>query len=188
MPGLFGLWRFKLAVVSDGFSRFPLAARVFLQEPTAQSILRLFEIDVERFAVPRHLVTDQGSQFIAKEFLDRVKELGALHRFGAIGKTGSIALIERLWRTLKQYLALVAFKPLVLDELEQRLILGLAHYAVLRPHPGLAGATPAEVYFGQDPVSRHAIPPHPLADAPASASPISKSRPTILIPSKGSRS
>ena len=122
MPGLFGLWRFKLAVVSDGFSRFPLAARVFLQEPTAQSILRLFEIDVERFAVPRHLVTDQGSQFIAKEFLDRVKELGALHRFGAIGKTGSIALIERLWRTLKQYLALVAFKPLVLDELEQRLI------------------------------------------------------------------
>ena len=122
MPGLFGLWRFKLAVVSDGFSRFPLAARVFLQEPTAQSILRLFEINVERFAVPRHLVTDQGSQFIAKEFLDRVKELGALHRFGAIGKTGSIALIERLWRTLKQYLALVAFKPLVLDELEQRLI------------------------------------------------------------------
>ena len=141
VPGLFGLWRFKLAVVLDGFSRFPLAARVFLQEPTAQSILRLFEIDVERFAVPRHLVTDQGSQFIAKEFLDRVKELGVLHRFGAIGKTVSIALIERLWRTLKQCLALVAFKPLVLDELHQRLTLGLAHYAFRRPHQGLAGAT-----------------------------------------------
>ncbi len=159
VPGLFGLWRFKLAVVLDGFSRFPLAARVFLQEPTAPSILRLFETAVERFGIPRHLVTDQGSQFIAKEFRDGVKELGARHRFGAIGRTGSIALIERLWRTLKQGLALKAFKPLVLDELERRLTLGLAHYAFLRPHQGLGGATPAEVYFGQIPVSRHAIPP-----------------------------
>jgi len=159
VPSLFGLWHFKLAVVLDGFSRFPLAARVFWQEPTAQSILRLFETTIERFGMPRHLVTDQGSQFIAKEFRDRIKELGVLHRFGAIGKTGSIALIERLWRTLKQGLALKAFKPLVLDELQQRLTLGLAYYAFIRPHQGLAGATPAEVYFAHDPVSRHAIPP-----------------------------
>ena len=51
-----------------------------------------------------------------------------------IGRTGSIALIERLWRTLKQCLALKAFKLLVLDELERRLTLGLQHYAFLRPH------------------------------------------------------
>ena len=159
IPGLFGFWRFKLAVVFDGFSRFPLAARAFLQEPTAPSIFRLFETAIERFGMPRHLVTDQGSQFIAEDFRDRVHDLGIRHRFGAIGKTGSIALIERLWRTLKQCLALKAFKPLVLDELEQRLTLGLAHYAFLRPHQGLAGATPAEVYFGHDPVSCHAIPP-----------------------------
>ena len=159
IPGLFGLWRFKLAVVLDGFSRFPLAARVFLQEPTAQSILRLFEAAVERFATPRHLVTDQGSQFIAKEFLDRLKQLGVMHRFGAVGKIGSIALIERFWRTLKQHLALKTFKPLVRDELEQRLVLGLHHYAFLRPHQGRAGATPAEVYFAQKPLSHHAIPP-----------------------------
>lgn len=61
--------------------------------------------------------------------------------------------------TLKQGLALKAFKPLVLDELQQRLTLSLAHYAFIRPHQGLAGATPAEVYFGHDPVSRHAVPP-----------------------------
>jgi len=159
IPGLFGLWRFKLAVVLDGFSRFPLAARVFLQEPTAQSILQLFETAIERFATPRHLVTDQGSQFMAKEFIDRIKVLGVLHRFGAIGKTGSIALIERLWRTLKHQLALKVFKPLVADELEQRLALGLHYYAFLRPHQGLTGATPAEIYFGQKPLSHHAIPP-----------------------------
>ena len=122
---------------------------------------RLFETAVERFGIPRHLVTDQGSQFIAKEFLDGINELGVLHRFGAIGKTGSIALIERLWRTLKQTLMLKSFKPLVLDELKQRLALGLHRYAFLRPHQGLSGATPADVYvyFAQQPISHHAIPP-----------------------------
>ena len=132
---------------------------MFLQEPTAQSILRLFDTAVARFAIPRHLVTDQGSQFIANEFRDPVNELGVLHRFGAIGKTGSIAIIERLWRTLKQRLMLKTFKPLVLDELEQRLASGLHHYTFLRPHQGLGGATPAEVYFGKESLSHHAMPP-----------------------------
>ena len=37
-------------------------------------------------------------------------------RFGAVGKKGSIALIERLWRTLKDTLGLRLLRPLARSE------------------------------------------------------------------------
>jgi hypothetical protein len=37
--------------------------------------------------------------------------------------------------------------------------LGLVHYAHFRPHQGLGGATPAEIYFGRTPSHVSAIPP-----------------------------
>ena len=58
-------------------------------------------------------------------------------RFGAIGRTGSIALIERLWRTLKDALGLKNLRPLVGEDLQRKLELGLVHYAHFRPHQAL---------------------------------------------------
>ena len=75
------------------------------------------------------------------------------------GRAGSIALIERLWRTLKDTLALRPFKPLVLGECRRRLELGLLHYACFRPHQALGGAAPAEIYFGLKPAHLSAVHP-----------------------------
>jgi hypothetical protein len=88
-----------------------------------------------------------------------LKTLGIRQPFGAVGKTGSIALIGRLWRTLKESLELRSFKPLVQRELERRVELGLLYYAFFKPHQALRGATPAEIYLGQKPA-------HTLATAP----------------------
>ena len=159
IPSLFGLFRFKLAVIFDAFSRFPIGARVFPQEPTAEAIVQFFRETVQRFGLPRHLVTDQGSQFTAKCLRDALTNAGVRQRFGAIGKVGSIALIERFWRSLKHSLALKHVKPLVLRELEERVELDLLHYAFLRPHQSLDGATPAEVYLGPERAHLSAIPP-----------------------------
>jgi hypothetical protein len=74
--------------------------------------------------------------------------LGVKQRFGAVGKKGSIALIERLWRTLKDTLGLRLLRPLVAEDLMEKIEIGLVHYAHFRPHQGLGGATPAEIYFG----------------------------------------
>jgi len=63
---------------------------------------------------------------------------------------GSIAIIERLWRTLKDALRLRSFKPLTKRELQRRLELGFYYYTYLRPHQGLGGATPAEIHFGRE--------------------------------------
>ena len=80
-------------------------------------------------------------------------------RFGAIGKKGSIALIERLWKTLKDALGLRLLRPLAAEDLMEKIGLGLSHYAFFRPHQGLGGATPAEIYFGRTPSHLSAIPP-----------------------------
>jgi hypothetical protein len=74
-------------------------------------------------------------------------------------RKGSIALIERLWRTLKDTLGLRLLRPLAAEGLMEKVELGLVHYAHFRPHQGLGGATPAEMYFGRTPAHLSAIPP-----------------------------
>ena len=51
---------------------------------------------------PRHLITDQGKQFRGEVFSDWCRERGIRQRFGAVGKQGSIAVVERMIRTVKQ--------------------------------------------------------------------------------------
>jgi hypothetical protein len=46
--------------------------------------------------------------------------------------------------------------------------LALEYYSSLRPHQGLGGATPAEVYFGLEPAAERAKPP-PRKGQPGSA-------------------
>jgi hypothetical protein len=63
IPGLLRFFSFRLAVVVDVFSRLPLAAKVFLSEPSSRDIVRLFAAAARRFGPPRHSVSDQGPQF-----------------------------------------------------------------------------------------------------------------------------
>lgn len=159
IPGFLRLFWFKLAVVLDVFSRTPLAARVFLAEPSGQAIARLFAATARRFGPPRHSVSDQGAQFTSRAFGRALARLGVRHRYGAIGRTGSIATIERFFRTLKSIARLRARPPLLRTDLERRLTLAFDYYVWLRPHQGLAEAAPAEFYFGRKPAYLDAISP-----------------------------
>lgn len=159
VPSLFRIFSFKLAVVFDAFSRLPLTFRVFASEPSAADIASLFSRAASHFGRPRHFVSDQGPQFTASVFRELLQDFSIRQRFGAIGKTGSIALIERLWRTLKQRLRLVALKPAHLADLDRCVYAGLAYYARFRPHQGLGGATPEEAYLGLKPLHRAALHP-----------------------------
>jgi transposase InsO family protein/DNA-binding XRE family transcriptional regulator len=159
IPGLFRLFSFKLAAVFDAFSRFPLAFKVFEKEPTAGEMAGLVRKTARRHGFPRHFVSDQGPCFKATRFRGVLRRLGIRQRFGAVGKTGSIALIERFWRTVKERLRPFFGRPLLRQDLERRVGLVLLHYAYFRPHQGLGGATPAEVYFGQEPAHLSAVPP-----------------------------
>jgi transposase InsO family protein len=153
IPGFLKLFTFKLAVILDVFSRMPLAAQVFTKEPTAAEMASLLDHAVVKHSTPKHFVSDQGAQFTSGVFCNALQTRGIKQRFGAIGKTGSIAIIERFWRTLKDLARLrLAFNlPLAPGDLAHRLQLSFSYYAHSKPHQGLHGATPAELYNGVAP-------------------------------------
>jgi transposase InsO family protein len=159
VPRLFGLRPFLVACVLDVFSRMPLAAQTFVSEPSAEQITMLFDRTSQRLGRPKHFVSDQGPQFTADLFKDVLDALRVQKRFGAVGRKGSIALIERFWRTIKQAARLRPLPPLTQNGLERRLAFALAHYTYFRPHRGLGGATPAEVFFAEHPAHLDAVQP-----------------------------
>ena len=159
VKGLFGLVTFKVAVVFDAFSRMRLSARVFSKEASAREISSFVSKAARRYGRPTHFVSDHAPCFRGQVFRRKLKRLGVKQRFGAVGKKGSIALIERLWRTLKDSLGLRLLRPSAAEDLASTVKLGLVHYAHFRPHQGLGGATPAEMYFGRTPSHLSAIPP-----------------------------
>src|SRR5450830_1166042 len=137
VKGLFGIVTFKVAVVFDAFSRMPLSARVFSKEASAAEIARLVSRTARRHGRPSHFVSDQGRCFTGQVFRRKLRRLGVKQRFGAIGKKGSIALIERLWRTLKDTFGLRLLRPLVAQDLMEKIELGPRP---LRPLPPASGA------------------------------------------------
>jgi len=157
--GLFGVKLFKVSAVFDVFSRMPLSTRVFIREPSSSDIARFVSGAARRHGRPAHFVSDRARCFTAKTFHRRLRRLEVKQRFGAVGRKGSIALIERLWRTLKETLGLKLLRPLIAEDLRRKVELGLIHYAHFRPHQALGGATPAEIYFGKVPAHLSAIPP-----------------------------
>ncbi len=132
---------------------------MFSKEPSAGDMASFVSRTAKRHGRPRHFVSDRARCFTGEIFRRKLLQLGVKQRFGAIGKKGSIALIERLWRTLKDALGLRLLRPSAAEDLLDKVELGLLHYAHFRPHQGLGGATPAEMYFGRTPAHLSAIPP-----------------------------
>lgn len=133
-----------LLLVVDHFSRAVVHVAVFAKQPSEAEVVAALEQAVQATGPPRHFVTDQGAQFQGA-FRDFSARHGIRQRYGAIGKYGSIAMIERVNRTLKheglRHWLLPFRKPAMLRELE----LWRRWYNELRPHASHFGATPTEV-------------------------------------------
>jgi putative transposase len=98
---------------------------------------------------PKYIVTDRGSQY-RKDYRAWCRGHGVKPRFGAVGKKGSIAIVERFIKSLK----VEALRRIWIWGVEQMRV-ELEAYAVWynasRPHQALAGRTPNEVYEGVTP-------------------------------------
>lgn len=115
------------------------------------------------------LVSDRARIFRPTTLRRSVRRLRIQHRFGAVGQAGSIAVLERFWRTLKALIR--ADRPtLFVDILERRLAAALLYYCVYRPHAGLGGATPLERQLGLTPAHQFARPP--VRDRPTRSTPL----------------
>ena len=72
-------------------------------------------------------------------------------RYGAVGRHGSIAVVERFIRSMKSECTRRIPVPLGLKEMWTELVLYANWYDTYRPHGTLAGKTPEEVYRGLPP-------------------------------------
>jgi len=157
--GLFGVTIFKVGASFDVFSQMPLSARVFSREPNSAEVARFVSGTARRHGRPLHFVYYRARCFTGQLFRRKLRRLRVKQRFGAVDKKGSLALIERLWRMLKDTLGLRLLRPLVAEDLMEKIEMALVHYAHFRPQQALGGATPAETSFGRTPAHLSAVPP-----------------------------
>ncbi|MBN2493825.1 MAG: transposase [Deltaproteobacteria bacterium] len=95
---------------------------------------------------PRHVITDKEPVFTGGAFRELLGSWNVKHRLGAVGKHGSIAVTERVIRTLKyEWLRRV---PLIrgLDHLESLCKVFAVWYNAWRPYALLDGACPDRWY------------------------------------------
>lgn len=149
-------WPFAwcVAAVVDTFSRRVIGFRVFDSAPTASDLRPFFaqciRTEGER---PRYLVSDKGSQFTDEAHRRWCKKLGVVLRYAATGSRRATAIIERFFRSMKtEWLRRIQI-PLRAIEMHAELQRYVDWYHTHRPHQGLRGRTPSEVFSGDLPAN-----------------------------------
>jgi len=119
---------------------------------------------------------------------------GVKQRFGAVGHSGSIAIIERFCRTVKELLGVRFWEPLLAGDLEKQLAAVLLFHSAHRTHSSLGGTTPLEAFTTAEPACRSAVRPptrdRPLRDhdlglsdpIPGPGAPTTRARPRRVAP------
>ena len=138
-----------LAVVLDHFSRAVIGFALFKKQPTATEIRDFVRRAARNSgAAPKNLITDRGKQFTSKTFRRWCRKRDVRQRFGAVGQKGSIAVIERFFRTLKSEGTRPISIPLRIATIREEMALFATWYNQHRPHRALDGRTPAECAAG----------------------------------------
>jgi transposase InsO family protein len=102
-----------------------------------------------QYDAPRHLISDQETVFTSDAFRDLLAQWEVKHRFGAVGRHGSIAVTERVILTLN-YEWLKRVPPIRgLDHLDQLLRDFTVYYNEYRGHAKLSSAVPSVIHRGQ---------------------------------------
>jgi len=144
------LWPIHVLVAIDHFSRKAVCAFP-LEGPNAGWIIEALEQAIHRYGVPKHIISDQASVFTGDAFAELLRQWNIKPRFGAVGKSGSIAVTERVIKTLKyEWLKRV---PLIkgFDHLTLLCTEFQNWYNAWRPHMTLEGLRPDDFYYQRKP-------------------------------------
>lgn len=135
-----------LVVVLDWYSRKVLSWGLS-NTMEAGFCRQVLEEALEKYGRPEIFNTDQGSQYTSREFLEVLEEAGVAISMDGRGRWQDNRMVERFWRSLKyECVYLLEFE----GGKEAREAIGrwIGSYNGERPHFGLGGRTPDEVYFG----------------------------------------
>ena len=145
-----------VAVVVDHFSRKVMGVAAFNSQPSSEAVCALLGRAIAKTGkTPKYIICDRGGQFDCPAFRKWCRRKGIKPpRYGAIGKHGSIAVVERVILTLKTLLSRLLLVPYRHDAFLRELNLTVAWYNQSRPHTWLGGRTPNEAYFASFPANR----------------------------------
>ena len=142
------LW---VGAVIDAYSRKVLAVAAVRGGPSGSFAVRLLRTAVRRHGAPRWLVSDKDPVLRSERVQRFLTAHGVLRRYGAVGRKGSIALIERTWRSMKEEYVRHLFLHRPIRTLETRLRCWQRWHNAHRPHQGLGQRTPDDVYVRRPP-------------------------------------
>jgi transposase InsO family protein len=135
----------------DAFSRKVLAVGVIRGAPNAQFGARLLRRATRRYGAPIWLVSDKDPALRSRLLNAVLRRHGIRRRYGAVGRKGSIAIIERMWRSMKQEYVRHLLLYRSTGAIETRVRRWARWFNAERPHQGLGQQTPDEVYRGRPP-------------------------------------
>jgi len=143
-----------VAVAIDHFSRYVVGFAVFKKKPSSMDIRTFLGKAISKAGkAPRHIIVDRDKPFDCSAFRKWCKRKNIRPRYGAVGKHGSIAVVERFIRTMKNECTRKILVPFQLDAMRQELTFYMAWYNEYRPHTYLHGRTPHEVAGNLDPAN-----------------------------------
>lgn len=143
-------------VAVDHLSRRAMGVGVFAKRPDGRAVCTSLGQMLHRAGkTPKYVVCDRDSVFDCDAFRRWVKRKGIQPpRYGAVGKHGSIVVVERFILTLKQILGQVLVIPVRRESFRRELTAIAEWYNEYRPHATLGGKTPNEVYGRRFPANR----------------------------------
>jgi putative transposase len=134
-----------LAAIIDWFSRYVIAWRL---SNTLDGDFCLEMLDEAlRGGKPEVFNTDQGVQFTAQAWTNRLQAAGVAVSMDGKGRCLDNVFVERLWRTVK-YEEIYIKGYETVPPLQAGLALYFPYYNTERSHQALGYRTPAEVYRG----------------------------------------
>jgi len=137
-------------VAIDHFSRKVVCVAP-LEGPNAGWIIEALEQALRTHGAPKHIISDQASVFTGDAFAELLEQRNIKQRFGAVGKHGSIAVTERVIKTLKyEWLRRV---PIIkgFNHLTSLCMEFENWYNGWRPHMTLNGFRPDDLYYSRKP-------------------------------------
>lgn len=139
---------FYLVAIMDWYSRKVLSWRVS-NTMDVQFCLAALEEALSRYPKPEIFNSDQGAQFTANAFTERLKHSEVRISMDGRGRCHDNIFIERLWRSVKwELIYLKAFEDG--QHLVQEVKDWFNFYNQIRPHQSLKYRTPDEIYYECD--------------------------------------
>ncbi len=145
-----------VAVAIDHVSRLVVGFAVFPRCPSSFQVCSFLGRTISKAKTPKYIITDKGKQFFCRAFKRWCRRRKIRPRYGAVGKHGSIAIVERFIRSMKSEGTRRIYVPLRRDAMRRELGIYMTWYNEHRPHQSLDGCTPMEVYESAKPANKAA--------------------------------